>query len=106
MTDFKALSVTIYAFQMQAIAEAVTFVNNTYYVRPAVAFSLDNGEFNKPFRDVELAIDEQTAIILHYANDMALFQLSAEFGRRSLAIAIGADSTNKMQPGLPIQKSE
>jgi hypothetical protein len=106
MRDFKVLSVTIYEFQAQAIAEAVSFVNNTYYKRPAVAFSLDNKEYDKPFRDAELAINECTAIVIHYANEMALFQLGAEFGRRSLAIALGADSTSRMQPGLPEQPNK
>jgi hypothetical protein len=104
MRDFKALSVIINDFQFQAIAEAVSFVNQHYYKKPAVAFSLDPEKNDGGWTEVELKINECTAIVLHYKDDMALCLLSLEFGRRSLAIAIGADTTSKMQAGLPIQQ--
>ena len=104
MTNFKQLPFTVYDWQAQAIAEAVSFVNNHYYKKPAVAFSLDSREFEKPFRELELKIGECAAIVIHYEDDIALAILFAEFGRRSLIIALGAETSSKMQAGLPPQQ--
>jgi len=69
-----------------------------------VAFSLADSEFNTASVS-NSDIFATTDIIIHFIDENSLFELGAEFGKRSFATAVtGKDDTSKMQSTLPPQK--